>query len=407
MTKVAPFDRRSQMPSVIRCRLMDFTAMPEHELLRQTVRRIAEPFGHRYYLECARSDRSGDEIWKALGDAGIIGVNVPEEYGGGGQGISELALVCEELAAAGCPMLMLVVTPAICVSILARHGTEEQKKRWLPAIASGKFKMAFAITEPNAGSNSHRLETTAARDGDDYRLNGTKYYISGIDESQAVLVVTRTGDAKGGKSGKGGISLFVVDTDMPGIELQPIPMEIVTMEKQFFVFFDDVKVPADRLIGPEGDGLRVVFGGLNPERITAAATANGIGRYALEKAATYARDRKVWDVPIGSHQGLSHPLAKCKIDVELARLVTDKAAWLYDAGKPAAKESNMAKYAAAEAGLAALDQAIQTHGGNGLASEYGLASLWGLARLLRTAPVSREMILNYVAQHSLGLPRSY
>ena len=383
---------------------MDFTATPEHELLRQTVRKIAAPYGHRYYVECSRGERSDDEIWKALADAGIIGVNTPEEYGGGGQGISELALVCEELAAVGCPMLMLVVTPAICVSILAGHGTEEQKKRWLPVMASGEFKMAFAITEPNAGSNSHRLETRAVRDGDHYRLNGTKYYISAIDQSQAVLVVARTGEIEGGK---GDISLFVVDTDTPGMTLEPIPMDLVTMEKQFFVFFDDVKVPVDRRVGPEGDGLRVVFGGLNPERITAAATANGIGRYALEKAASYARDREVWDVPIGTHQGLSHPLAKCKIDVELARLVTDKAAWLYDAGKPAAEASNMAKYAAAEAGLAALDQAIQTHGGNGLASEYGLASLWGIARLLRTAPVSREMILNYVAQHSLGLPRSY
>ena len=383
---------------------MDFLESPEHEMLRDTTRKIARRYGHEYYVKCARSDQRADDLWKALGDAGILGVNVPEAYGGAGQGISELALVCEELGAAGCPMLMLVVTPAICVSILARHGTEEQKERWLPAMASGELKMAFAITEPNAGSNSHQLETTAVRDGDGYRLSGTKYYISGIDESQTALVVTRTGQ---GKDGKGEMSLFVVDTDTPGIELQPIPMEIVTMEKQYFVFFDDVKVPADRRIGGEGDGLRVVFGGLNPERITAAATATGIGRYALDKAATYARERQVWSVPIGAHQGLAHPLATCKIDLELARLMTQKAAWLFDAGKQAGEASNMAKYAGAESALAALDQAIQTHGGNGLATEYGLASMWGLARLLRTAPVSREMILNYVAQHSLGLPRSY
>jgi alkylation response protein AidB-like acyl-CoA dehydrogenase len=268
--------------------------------------------------------------------------------------------------------------------------------------------MAFAITEPDAGSNSHNLSLTATKDGDIYRLNGSKYYISGVDECDAILVVTRSGvDAD---TGRGQLSLFVVDTDTPGLDMQVLPVEITAPEKQYTLFFDNVQVEADRLIGAEGEGLRQVFVGLNPERILSAATANGIARYALGKAAEYANGREVWGTPIGRHQGISHPLAKAKIEVELARLMTEKAAWLCDhAGDtPAAGEAaNMAKYAAAEAALAALDQSIQTHGGNGMSSEYGLADLWGMTRLLRIAPVSREMILNFVAQHSLGLPRSY
>ena len=201
--------------------------------------------------------------------------------------------------------------------------------------------------------------------------------------------------------------MLLVDPSLPGFEKTLIPVEMTAPEKQWQLFFDDVMVPAGCLIGVEGEGMRQMFGGLNPERIMAAALENGLALYALEKASQYARERVVWDTPIGAHQGIAHPLAKCKIEVELARLMTNKAAWLHDNGLDAAEASNMAKYSAAEACLAALDQSIQTHGGNGLATEYGLATLWGVARLQRTAPVSREMIFNYVAQHSLGLPRSY
>jgi alkylation response protein AidB-like acyl-CoA dehydrogenase len=227
-----------------------------------------------------------------------------------------------------------------------------------------------------------------------------------VDEAAAVLVVTRTGTDP--SSGRGRLSLFIVDTDAPGLERTMIPLEIAAPEKQFLLFFDGVRVPAERLLGTEGEGLRQVFHGLNPERIIGAAGANGIGRYALARAAAYAGQRQVWGVPIGSHQGVAHPLASAKIEVELARLATQKAAWAHDLGRAEAGEiANMAKYAAAEAALHALDAAIQAHGGNGFTTEYGLADLWGMTRVLRTAPVSREMILNYVAEHSLGLPRSY
>jgi alkylation response protein AidB-like acyl-CoA dehydrogenase len=387
---------------------MDFIESDELQMLREAVASIASKFGHDYYVAKAHADERTDELWKAMAEPGFLGVNVPEEYGGGGGGISELAVVQEELAAAGCPLLVIVVSPAICATIIARFGTDAQKQRWLPRFATGELKMAFAITEPDAGSNSHNLSLTATKDGDIYRLNGSKYYISGVDECEAILVVTRSGVDP--ETGRGRLSLFVVDTDTPGLQKQVLPVEITAPEKQFTLFFDNAQVDADRLIGDEGEGLRQVFFGLNPERILSAATANGIGRYALTRAADYAKTREVWGTPIGRHQGLSHPLAKAKVEVELARLMTDKAAWLCDhAGEtPAAGEAaNMAKYAAAEATLGALDQSIQTHGGNGMSTEFGIADLWGMARLLRIAPVSREMILNYVAQHSLGLPRSY
>jgi alkylation response protein AidB-like acyl-CoA dehydrogenase len=386
---------------------VDFAQNPDHELLRSTVAEIAGSFGHDWFVERARSGEKATELWQAMGDHGFLGVHLPEEHGGGGGGISELAIVCEELAAQGCPLLLILVSAAICGEVITRFGTEEQRKAWLPGLAGGDT-MAFAITEPDAGSNSHNIATTAVRDGDVYRLNGTKTYISGVDEAQRMLVVTRTSIDE--QTGRGRLSLLVVDTDAPGLTRTPIPVEITIPEKQFTLFFDDVVVPADRLLGEQDDGLRAVFFGLNPERITGASISNGIGRYAMTKASAYAKERRVWGVPIGSHQGVSHPLATAKIELELARLMTARAAWLHDHDgdrQEAGEAANMAKYAAAEASLHCLDAAIQTHGGNGMASEYGLADMWGLARLLKIAPVSREMILNFVASHSLGLPKSY
>ena len=401
---------------------MDFAESPEHEMLRAAVRDVAAKYGHEYYAEKVRAGERATELWDAIGELGFLGVHLPEEYGGGGAGMVELAIVCEELAAQGCPLLLILVSPAICGELIATFGTAAQKDRWLRPMTEGA-KMVFAITEPDAGSNSHNIATTATRDGDVYRLNGSKTYISGVDEADAMVVVTRTSTDP--DSGRARLSLFVVDTDAPGLERTLIPMEISGPEKQFTLFFDDVEVPADRLLGGVDEGLRQVFVGLNPERIMSAAICTGIGRYALGKAAAYANDREVWGTPIGRHQGIAHPLATAKIEVELARLMTLKAAWLHDhqqlgsipskhastdterTSRQAAEAANMAKYAAAEAGLHALDAAIQTHGGNGLSSEYGLADLWGMVRLLRIAPVSREMVLNFVAQQSLGLPKSY
>jgi len=382
---------------------VDFAESGEHRALRAAVAEIAKDFGPRYYAERAAERRPCQELWTALGQAGFIGVNIPEAYGGGGGGLTELALVCEEIAAAGTPLLLLLVSAAISAGMISEFGTQEQRQTWLPSLADGTAKMVFAITEPDAGSNTLRISTTAARDGEDWVLTGTKYYISGVDEAAALLVVARTGqDERGGQ-----LSLFIVPTDAAGLDARLLPVDLLLPERQFTLHFDGVHVGPGALVGEAGEGFRQVFHGLNPERITGAALGVGIARHALTAAARYASERKVWSEPIGAHQGVSHPLAKAKIETELAALMTRQAAWQHDHGEPAGESSNMAKYAAAEAAIAAIDAAIQTHGGNGVASEYGLMPYWGLARLLRIAPVNREMILNYVAQHSLGLPRSY
>ena len=383
---------------------MDFTDNPDHIALREAISAVTRPFGGSYFAQHAEQHQPTDELWRALGKQGFIGINLPEEFGGGGAGLAELAIVCEQTAAEGCPLLLLLVSSAISGEVIARFGRREQQERWLPGLASGETKVVFAITEPDAGSNTRQLATSAVRDGADWLLNGTKYYISGVDEAEAILVVARTGTDPGGQAL---LSLFIVPTDAPGLTAQPLPVATALPERQFTLFFDDVRIGPGQLVGAENDGFAQVFAGLNPERITGAALCVGIGRYALRQAADYARTRQVWDVPIGAHQGVSHPLAKAAIEVELAALMTARAAWRHDHGQPAGEASNMAKYAAAEAALAAVDAAIQTHGGNGMSSEYGLIPLWGIARLLRIAPVNREMVLNYVAQHTLRLPRSY
>jgi alkylation response protein AidB-like acyl-CoA dehydrogenase len=378
---------------------VDFAETDEHRALRAAVAEIAGDFGPAYYAEHAARREPCQELWQALGQAGFIGVNIAEEYGGGGGGLVELEIVCEEIAAQGTPLLLLLVSSAISAEVIAEFGTGEQRKRYLPGLADGSSKVVFAITEPDAGSNTHKLSTSAVRDGDDWLITGTKYYISGVEEAEALLVVARTSP--------GQLSLFVVPTDAPGFTKQLLPVDLLLPERQYTLHFDQVRVGADALVGTEGDGFRQVFHGLNPERITGAALGVGIARHVLTTASRSAVDRKIWSAPMGALQGVSHPLARAKIETELAALMTRQAAWQHDHGQPAGEASNMAKYAAAEAALAACDAAIQTHGGNGVATEYGLIPYWGLARLLRIAPVNREMILNYVAQHSLGLPRSY
>jgi alkylation response protein AidB-like acyl-CoA dehydrogenase len=384
---------------------MDFAETDEQRMLRSAVASMAGKYGHEYIWAKAKAGEKTTELWAEAGKAGFLGVAVPEQYGGGGGGMGDLSIVLEELGAAGCPLLMMVVSPAICGTVISRFGTDGQKEEWLPGIADGSTTMAFAITEPDAGSNSHNITTSARPDPDGgWRLTGHKYYISGVDESDATLVVARMQDSKGTLRP----AMFMVPTDSPGYTYQPIEMAFVAAERQFSVFFDDVHLPDEALIGGEEAGLKALFAGLNPERITVAAQSNGLGRYALEKGAAYARDRSVWGKPIGAHQAVAHPLAKAHIEVELARLATTRAAWLYDQNDPAAGEAaNVAKYAAAEAAINAVDASVQAHGGNGMSAEYGIGPLIGSVRTTRIAPVSREMILNFVAQHTLGLPKSY
>jgi alkylation response protein AidB-like acyl-CoA dehydrogenase len=378
---------------------------PEHKEIRQSVSGIVSRYGSAYFLERGRSGAGIDELWKDLGATGLLGVHLPEEYGGGGGGMAEAVVVVEELAAHGMPMLIWVISPAICGNILAHHGSEVMKREWLPDLADGSRKMAFGLTEPDAGSNSHNVATTARRTPTGWTISGSKYYISAVDQCDALLLVAK--DVEHSTPEKSALSLFVVPTDSPGLQFQKIETSIVSPDSQFTVFLDDVEIGDDALIGTAGSGLKQVFAGLNPERILVGAICGGVGRYAIGKAADYAKQRQVWSTPIGAHQGIAHPLAEAHIAVELSRLATMRSAELFDAGKSAGEAANIAKFAASEAALQALDQAIQTHGGNGLSHEYGLSELWFITRLMRTAPVSREMVLNFVAQTSLGLPRSY
>ncbi|MFI0505828.1 acyl-CoA dehydrogenase family protein [Streptomyces albogriseolus] len=380
----------------------------EHKALRAAVSALGHKYGRAYFTRTVEEGRPATELWAEAAKLGYLGVNLPEEYGGGGGGISELSIVLEELGAAGCPLLLMVVSPAICGTVIARFGSEEQKRDWLPALADGTRTMAFGITEPDAGSNSHRITTTARRDPatGDWLLTGRKVFVSGVDIADATLVVGRTEDTRTGRLKP---CLFIVPRDTPGFRRNKIDMELSAAEKQFELVLDDVRLPADSLVGDEDAGLLQLFAGLNPERIMTAAFAIGMGRFALSRAVEYARDRTVWKAPIGSHQAIAHPLAQAHIDLELARLMMQKAAHLYDAGDDigAGEAANMAKYAAAEACVKAVDQAVHTLGGNGLTREFGLASLITAARVSRIAPVSREMILNYVSHQTLGLPKSY
>ena len=385
---------------------MNFVESDERRELRRVVGELGTKYGYEWFNRQARTGGHTTELWLEAGKLGFLGVNLPEQYGGGGGGMADLSIVLEELGAAGCPLLMMVVSPSICGTVISRFGTDDQKQHWLPGLADGTTIMAFAITEPDAGSNSHQITTTARRTDDGWSLTGRKVYISGLDVAKAVLVVGRTEDARTGKLKP---ALFIVPTDAPGVEFRQIEMDLISPDKQYALFLDDVQLPREALVGSEDAALMQLFAGLNPERIMASAFAIGIARHALGKATAYVKERQVWKQPIGAHQGIAHPLAQIKIELELARLMMQKAAALYDAGDDlaAGEAANMAKYAAGEVAVRATDQAVQSLGGNGMTVEYGVASLVAAARATRIAPVSREMILNFVAQHSLGLPKSY
>jgi len=384
---------------------MDFTETDERRALRETVSAIASSFGHAYFAEKAAAGQFPDELWTELVRGGFAGVNIDAEFGGGGGQLSDLVIVAQELAKAGCPLMTLVVSPGVCGPILATFGTAEQKQRWLTGIGSGQARMAFALTEPTAGTNTGNINTRADRVADGWRLNGEKHFISGVEDSRAIIVAARTG--RDIESGRARLSLFVVESEWPGVTYSPIRTQVFAAERQSSLSLTDVDLPASALVGTEGEGFAQLFVGLNPERIMSAATCLGIAQYALDKAVSYAGSRSVWGVPIGAHQGIAHPLARAFVGVEGARLLMERAATMHDAGMQSGVAANMAKLAAAEAAAAALDVAIQTHGGNGLSVEYGLADLWGLTRLYRIAPVSDEMTLNHIASHGLGLPRSY
>jgi alkylation response protein AidB-like acyl-CoA dehydrogenase len=381
----------------------------QETLIRDFVRQLARKYGREYWLAKAREGAFAEELWRELATGGYLGMLVPEEYGGGGLGMQEMAVLQEEMGHQGIPLLLIVVSNVMDATLIARYGSQAMKEKYLPPLARGEIKLCFALTEPTAGSNAFRTATQARLDGDSYVLNGQKMFISAVDQSDYILVVARTTPFDQVEDKREGLSLLIVDRNAPGITLQPLEMGILHPETQFAVFFDDVRVPRGDLVGDEGKGTRYLFDALNPERISAAAVAVGLGRFVLEKAVAYAKERVVFDVPIGSHQGLQHPLAIAKTNLELAALMTRYAAQLFDAGDKvtAAAYANMAKLAAADAATEACDIAIEVHGGSGFSTDVDLITVWPYIRMLRTVPVSREMILNYIGEHVLGLPRSY
>jgi alkylation response protein AidB-like acyl-CoA dehydrogenase len=381
------------------------TASDEERAIRDAVRGIAGSFGPDYYQQQVDDGGNCAELWDALGAKGYLGVHLPEHYGGGGLGVRELAIVVQETAIAGCPMQSMLFSPGVVGTILDRSASDEQKSRWLPGVASGQTRLSFAITEPDAGSNAHRISTTAKRNGDHYVINGQKVFITGMESADWLMVVARTGMDE--VSGRGRLSVFMVKTDSPGLSWTPIRTVMNQPDKSHQVFFDNVEVHAENLIDQVGKGLRVAFTGLNTERILTSSLCTGIGRYALNKAVAYANERRVWDQPIGAHQAVAHPLAAAHIHLEAAQLVTERACELYDTGAEVGELANMAKYLGAAAGLEALDSAVAVHGGNGVTYEYQLATYFWVVRMLNMGPVSKEMILNFVAEHNLGLPRSY
>jgi alkylation response protein AidB-like acyl-CoA dehydrogenase len=377
----------------------------EEKALREAVRGIAEGFGPDYFQRVADEGGQLTELWQALAANGFVGVHLPEEYGGGGSGLYQLAAIVEETAIAGCAPQAFIYSAGMAGPLLTKHATAEVKKKWVPRLASGESIISFALTEADAGSNSHNIRTTARRQGDKYIINGAKQFITGVESADAIIVATRTSTNEA--NGRARISLFLVDADAPGLTRTKIPTAIGMPEKSWSLYFDDVEVDASRLLGAEDHGFRAIFDGLNSERVLVAAMTTGFAQYALAKTVRYANERVVWDAPIGSHQGVAHPLARIKVEIEGARLMTQKAALLFDAGLDAGESANMGKMMAAEAAIHSFDRAIHTHGGNGVTTEYQLVNYWFHVRLLKIAPVSEELVLSYIAHNTLGLPRSY
>lgn len=386
---------------------MEFELSDEQKMIRSYPEDLAKRFDRAYWEEKSLAKEFPRELWRQLGSDGFLGIMVDEQYGGAGLGLFEMALIHEGLARVGMPLLLMVIGPTMTMGLLNKHGTEAQKQFYLPAGCSGENIYCFAITEPNAGSNSMRITTVARPDGDGFVLKGQKTYITGADAADHALVVARTTPFDEASSKTEGFTLFMVPMKDPRIEKRAIPIDVLIPEEQFQVFFDDVPLGPEHVVGEVGRGFSILFDTLNPERVVVAALAVGMGHYALEKGVAYASDREVFGVPVGSHQGLAHPMAAARAELEAAMLLTYQAAWAFDNGRAAGAESNMAKYFAAEACAHAVDAAVQAHGGNGFAREYGLFELHALSRILKTVPVSREMILNYIGERVLGLPRSY
>ena len=388
---------------------MDFEHTQERSLLESTAKDVAAEFGPDYWYEMEESGTFAQEFWDTLAEAGFHGLLVPTEYEGAGMGMAMMGHAMETLCAEGCGMAgawYLVVTAGMAAVGIELHGTPDQKNRYLPDIAMGKRNFSIGITEPDAGTNTLNVATTATKDGDEYLLNGKKAWITFSDRADNMILVTRTTPRESVDRGTEGITLFIVDMDDPGIEVAPIRKHGINYSKSCEVFIEDVAVSADDMLGDEGDGWWVLVDMLNPERIAFSAAATGIGKLAANTAIEYANEREVFGVPIGTHQAVSFPIAKAYARMETAAMMREKAAWLFDQGEPCAYEANVAKATAVEAGIDAVRHSMQAFGGWGYAREYHVERWWREVNLTRLAPVTQQMAYNHIAQQ-LGFPRSY
>ncbi|MCZ4519484.1 acyl-CoA/acyl-ACP dehydrogenase [Rhodococcus ruber] len=375
--------------------------------IREAVAGVTAKWDRAYYLEKAANDEAPVELYKAMADSGLFALGIPEDIGGAGGGVTATAAVMEEMSRAGLPPMLYSLTSFARQAIL-KNGTPDQiEKHVVPSLTADRL-FSFAMTEPDAGTNSFAMKTFARRTDDgSYVMNGQKVFISGADQADHMLVVARTTAAVDAKRKSDGISLFVIPSNTPGISLSAMDIEWHAPERQFTVYFDDVTLPADSLIGVEGQGARGMFEALNAERIVISAWTLGLGSLALTRAVDFVKQRAPWGPPIGSYQSVAHPLAHARARLEAARVMTYRAAATYDAGGEAGDHANMAKLLASEAADDAIDAAMQVHGGSAFDRTTDLITLWPMIRILRVAPLNNEMILNYISEHVLGLPRSY
>lgn len=388
---------------------MNFAFTPEQDAIREAVTRVCAPFDAHYWLEKDRHGGFPLDFHQAIADAGWLGVCMPEEYGGAGLGIMEAAIVVQAISESGAGMsgVSAVHMNIFGLNPVVMYGTPEQKQRILPPLISGKEKACFAVTEPNTGLNTTQLKTFARREGDGYVVSGQKVWITTAQVTEKMLLLARTTPLEDCKKPTDGLSLFYTNLDRRFVDVREIEKLGRKCVDSNELFIDKLPVPAEDLIGKEGEGFRNILHGMNPERALAAAAGVGLGRVALKRASQYAKERIVFDRPIGKNQGVQHPLAKCWMELEAANLMVMQAAWKYDQGLPCGAEANAAKYLAGEAGFKACEAAVLMHGGFGYAKEYHVERYFRESMLLRIAPISSQLIMCYIAEKVLGLPKSY
>jgi acyl-CoA dehydrogenase len=392
-----------------RVKLLDLELTAEQKMVVKTASEVAKDFDPEYWRNKDKNHEFPDDFWKAMVDAGFVGIAVPEKYGGGGMGMFEMILVMETLTSESCGLAgtwFLCLTSVFGGLSVLKHGSQLQKENYLPRIAKG-MEFSLALTEPDAGSNSLNIQTAAVESEDEYVINGRKTLISGADRAKGMLLVTRTTPLEKSPKRTLGLSLFLVDLPNSALEVAPIEKHGINYSKTCDVYITDLRIPRENLLGEKDKGWYLVLDTLNPERMSFSAAAGGIGLLAIKKAVEHAKQRKVFGVPIGSYQALQFPLAEAKAKIEAARLLNYKAAWLYDRGQPCGAEANMAKVVAVEAGIQAVYHAMQTFGGYGYAVDYDVERWWREVNLTRLAPVTHQMALSFIGEHVLGLPKSY